>query len=150
MYNERYNLHKSTGYLLGMTSRTIRKLFNRELLKRGYRITGEHFDVLFYLMEKDGQHQQQLAETLCKDKTTITRIINRVEALNLVKRKTNRTDGRQKKVCLTGTGRKIVREAMSLSREIMIKVQKNISQADMAVFNKVLSQFHDVLIQEMP
>ncbi len=149
MGNKNYQLQESLGYLVNRASRTIRKYFNQELMRKGYRVTGEQFDVLARLWDKDGQHQQRLAETLCKDKTTMTRLIKSVEALNLVKRITNKKDERQKLVYLTNSGKKIMKELTSLAQKVLVKVQKGIDPKNMAICKNVLRRVHETLSKEL-
>jgi DNA-binding MarR family transcriptional regulator len=149
MGNKKYQLKDSLGYLINRASRTIRKYFNQELMRTGYRVTGEQFDVLVLLWNNDGQHQKSLAETLCKDKTTMTRLIKSVEALNFVKRVTNKKDERQKLVYLTKSGNKIMKVLTSLSQEVLVKAQKGIDPADMAICNDVLRRVHETLSKEL-
>ena len=94
MDNENYQLQDSLGYLVNKVSRTIRKYFNQELMRKGYSVTWEQFDVLVHLSDRNRQHQQHLAKTLLKDKSTMTRLIESVEKLKLVKRVTNKKDKR--------------------------------------------------------
>jgi DNA-binding MarR family transcriptional regulator len=133
-----------------MASRTIRKYFHQELVRQGYRVTGEQFDVLVRLWDNDGQHQKSLAKTLCKDKTTVTRLIKSVEELNLVKRVTNKKDERQKLVYLTKSGKKIMKVLTSLSHEVLVKAQKGIDPTNMAICKDVLKRVHKTLSKETP
>ena len=149
MSSNNYQLHESLVYLVNRTTRTIRKYFNQELMRKGYRVTGEQFDVLVRLWDKDGQHQKSLAETLCKDKTTVTRLIKSVETLNLVKRVTNKKDERQKLVYLTNSGKKIMKELTSLAQKVLVKVQKGIDPADIAICKDVLRRVHKTISQEL-
>lgn len=149
MGNKNYQLQDSLGYLLNKVSKTIRKYFNQELIRKGYSVTREQFDVLAHLWYKDGQHQQRLAETLCKDKTTMTRLIKSVEALNLVKRATNKKDKRQKFVYLTRSGKKTMKVLNSLAQEVSVKAQKGIDPKNMAICKNVLRQIHETLLKEL-
>ncbi len=149
MSSKNYQLQNSLGYLVNKASRTIRKYFNQELMKKGYSVTGEQFDVLAHLWDKDGQHQQRLAETLCKDKTTMTRLIKSIEALNLVKRVTNKKDERQKLVYLTRSGKKIMKVLNSLAQEVSVKAQKGIDPKNMATCKNVLRRVHETLSKEL-
>lgn len=149
MNSKNYQLQDSLGYLINKTSRTIRKYFNQELMRKGYSVTGEQFDVLARLWDKDGQHQQQLAEALCKDKTTMTRLIKSVEALNLVMRVTNKKDERQKLVYLTRSGKKIIKVLNSLAQEVSMKAQKGIDPKNVAICKNVLRRVHETILKEL-
>jgi DNA-binding MarR family transcriptional regulator len=79
----------------------------------------------------------------------MTRLIKSIEALNLVKRVTNKKDERQKLVYLTKSGKKIMKELNSLAQEVLMKVQKGINPADMASCKDVLKRIHKTLSKEL-
>lgn len=149
MSSSDYHLHQSLGYLVTKAAKIIRKYFNQESTRKGYCVTGEQFDVLVRLWHKDGQHQKSLAEALCKDKTTMTRLVKSVEALNLVKRVINKKDKRQKLVYLTKSGKKIIKALTSLSERVSLKAQKGIDAADIAICKDVLRRVHETLSNEL-
>ena len=145
MGKNKYTFQNSLGYLVNSASRIIRKYLNQEFIKKGYSVTGEQFDILLHLWDTDGQHQQQLAEALYRDKTTITRAINSLEALNLVRRISNKKDKRQKLVYLSKSGEKIAKELTSLAQTILLKTQNGIDPAKLDISKNVLRQFNETL-----
>ena len=52
----------------------------------GYDVTCEQWSVLVNLGKKNGQSQQELAGLICKDKTSVTRLIDNMEKHSLVVR----------------------------------------------------------------
>jgi DNA-binding MarR family transcriptional regulator len=112
-------------------------------------VTGEQFDILLHLWDTDGQHQQKLAEVLYRDKTTMTRAINSLEALNLVKRISNKNDKRQRLVYLSKPGKKIAKELTSLAQVILLKTQKGIDPAELTISKNVLRKFIETLSKEL-
>jgi DNA-binding MarR family transcriptional regulator len=149
MDNENYRVHESLGYLVHRTSRLIRKYFNKELTRKGYSLTGEQYDVLFHLWHRDEQQQHELAKGLCKDKTTITRLIKGIESLNLVRRISNKDDKREKLVCLTASGKAVVKELASLAQAILERAQKGITSSNIAVCKEVLTQIGETISREL-
>lgn len=149
MSNKNYRRSELLGYLVHRTSRLIRKYFNKELMRKGYRLTEEQYDVLVHLWFNNDQHQQDIAIALCKDKTTITRLIKDIETLKFVKRTSNKKDKRQKLVCLTASGKVIIKELMSLAQELLSKAQKGIDLSDIAVCNEVLIQINETISREL-
>ncbi len=149
MDNEKNTVDESLGFLIQRTSRLIRKYLNKELTRKGYSLTGEQYDVLFHLWHQDEQHQHDLAKMLCKDKTTITRLIKGIESLNLVKRASNKEDKRKKLVCLTASGKAVVKDLASLAQAVFEKAQKGISSSDIAVCKEVLTQISETISREL-
>lgn len=149
MGKENYRELESLGYVVNKTARLMRKYFNKELIRKGYSLTGEQHDVLVYLWHMGEQNQQELARALFKDKTTMTRLIKSVEALNFVKRVSNKNDKRQKFVCLTAQGRIMMKDLAGLAQTALRKAQKGISTSDMTACKAVLAQINETLSQEL-
>lgn len=149
MDNENFKVHESLGFLIQRASRLIRKYLNKELTGKGYNLTGEQYDILFHLWHRDVQNQHDLARRLCKDKTTITRLIKGIESLNLVKRVSNKEDKRKKLVCLTASGKTVVKELASLAQAVFEKAQEGISSSDIAVCKEVLTEISETISQEL-
>jgi len=125
------------------------KYFNKNFIKKGYNLTGEQYDILIHLWYRDEQYQQDIAKALCKDKTTVTRLIKNIEALRFVKRISSKKDKRQKLVCLTSSGKTIVKELMNLEQAILQKAQKGGNHKNIAVCKEVLRQINELLSKEL-
>ncbi len=61
----------------------------------------EHWPVLKMLIVNNGQTQQELANTIYKDKATLTRTIDSLEKIGLVERKFDAKDRRKRLVFIT-------------------------------------------------
>ncbi len=149
MKKENYHLQESFGYLVGRTSRIIRKILNNELSRNGFNLTGEQFDILVELWNRDGQNQQQLAEKLYKDKSTMTRLIKNVEKLTLIRRVKNIKDERQRLVYLTGSGKKMVKQILSLTRRVIEKALNGVSASELNACKDVLKEINKILSREL-
>jgi DNA-binding MarR family transcriptional regulator len=149
MKRENNQLQESFGYLVGRTSKIIRKILNNELSRNGFNLTGEQFDILVELWNRDGQNQQQLAEKLYKDKSTMTRLIKNVEKLNLISRVKNQKDERQRLVYLTGSGVKMVKKILILTRRVISKAQNEIPASHLKACKDVLKQINEILSREL-
>ncbi|MEJ7674181.1 MAG: MarR family transcriptional regulator [Chitinophagaceae bacterium] len=74
----------------------------RKILKRsGLDITIEQWSVLYHLWKEDGQSQQQLCDATFRDKPGITRLVDNLEKLKLVKRVPSKDDRRINLIYLT-------------------------------------------------
>ncbi|MBI1928890.1 MarR family transcriptional regulator, partial [Candidatus Poribacteria bacterium] len=81
-----YNLDESLGYIVNRAARAVLNRLNRNFAEAGHDATAEQWRILVHLWHQDGQRQQQLADIICQDKTSITRLINGLEKRNLVVR----------------------------------------------------------------
>lgn len=67
--------------------------------------------VLVVLAETGPQHQQQIADRLRVDRTSMVTLVDRLEALGHAERRPDPSDRRRYSVCLTPAGRKAMRAA---------------------------------------
>jgi len=67
----------------------------------------ELLEIIGLLWRRDGINQQEIAEIVSKDKSSVTYLINSLVKRGLVKRVENKNDRRNKQVFLTPKGRQI-------------------------------------------
>ena len=110
-------MDKSLGFIINRASAAIKKEFNKRL--RPYDLTPEQWSILNRLGEQDGLTQKDIAERTYKDQPNITRILDKLEKKELLKRVDNPEDRRAFLIFLTDKG-KGIRESI-----IPITVQLN-------------------------
>ena len=93
--------NNSFGYLLSTCNNQLIKLLNREFTNAKLGLTREQYVVLTILWEKDSVSQQFIANTLGKDKYSITKLIDGLEKRKLVKRVPTENDRRVKLIEVT-------------------------------------------------
>ncbi len=118
---------------------------NQNFKKAGYDITTEQYRVLVNLWNKDGQNQQEIAEATRKNKTSMTRILNRLEKRNLVVRVPNHLDNRNKLVYLTNTGKKIPEALANLAKQTLSEALVGISEKKIEMCKDILCEIFDNL-----
>lgn len=99
-----YDMDNALGYLIGHTAMRIKIGLRRLFLKSGLDVTPEQWVVLFRLHEREGLTQSELGDRTVKDKTTVTRILDRLEKKGLVHRRRDSRDRRSQRIFLTETG----------------------------------------------
>jgi DNA-binding MarR family transcriptional regulator len=94
---------------LGMRLRTAYLTMHRRFnaLFADHEVTADQFVLLTLLAEEDGITQRELARRCGSDANTITAMLNRLQRLELIERRTHATDGRAWCVALTDTGRQL-------------------------------------------
>jgi DNA-binding MarR family transcriptional regulator len=85
-------------------------------------ITPDQFTVLRTLLERDGITQRELTHLISSDPNTVASLLERMEAANLIERKTHEKDRRANRLNLQPAGKKKYGEA----REIAIELQRQI------------------------
>jgi len=143
MPHTKYIIEESLGYALGRSFRSLGALVNHHLAKEGHDITCEQGSILFNLGKKNGQSQQELACLVCKDKTTMTRLIDNMEKRNLVVRIPDKTDKRQKLIYLTKKGKDLQVKLIEVVQKTSKEAQKSIDLKDLEVCKKVLHQVYE-------
>ena len=138
MPNHHYNLEDSLGYIVGRTGRSMANRLNHNFEKAGYDITCEQWGVLMNLCQKDGQSQKELAGCTCKDKTSITRLIDGMEKRDLVVRIPDKKDGRQKLIYLTNKGKNLQKKLFSLVQRMLHDAKAGVNPKDLEICKNVL------------
>ena len=118
---------------------------NRSFAKAGHDVTGEQWRILGCLWHRDGQRQQDLANVVHKDKTSITRIIDGMERRDLVVRIPDKLDRRQKLIYLTDKGKRLQEELMQIVQRTSLEAQQGINPEHLDVFRDVLTNIHSNL-----
>lgn len=99
-----YRFTQSLGRLTKDISYTIGKLLEQYFLKAGYEITPLEWVILTYLYNKGMLNQVQLAEFSGRDKVSIKRAVDQLEAKQWVTRTKDSQDRRYNQVRLTEYG----------------------------------------------
>ncbi len=139
--------------LATLVTRASRALVNRLQSMfdgKGYDITVEQWMILLLLWQNNGQYQQQLAESIGKDKTTVTRLVDGLERRSLVVRKSGAIDKRQKAVFLTAVGKKLEQDLIPLGIENARLAQQGISSEELSICKDVLRRIRNNLLEAKP
>ncbi|GLZ06609.1 MarR family transcriptional regulator [Actinomadura sp. NBRC 104412] len=101
------------GYLLKHAHVLMSELLNKALAPYG--IDGRELGVLLVLAGHEPGSQQQVAQRLGVDRTTMVALLDTLEDKGLVSRHPHANDRRRNVVELTETGKKTVRQAIEAS-----------------------------------
>ena len=145
MKSKNYELENSLGYVIGRAGRSMGTRLNRNFTEKGYDVTCEQWAVLSNLWRRNGQSQQELASTTCKDKTSMTRLIDGLEKRNLVVRTPDKIDHRQKLIYLTSKGKEFQQKLLQIVQKTLQEAQQSVSIKDIAVCKKVLQRVYENL-----
>lgn len=96
---QREDLSRNFGFILNDVARLMRTLFDRRVRSLG--LTRSQWWVLTHLYRNDGVTQSELAVTLEIEKPTLGRLLDRLEAKGWVRRASDASDRRAKRVYLT-------------------------------------------------
>ena len=125
-------------YQTGHFTKKFLEQMQQAFSEAGFNITAEQFNLLTLLWYEDGLSQQQLADAVNRDKTTVSRVLDRMIKGNLVK-KVSGQDKRERLIYLTGHGKAIQQQLVTISGTLYMKVIRGIPAKELM---HVLSTLH--------
>lgn len=134
---------ESIGRLIYKTSHILRNY--AENLLNPYDLTVEQFHLLKQTSLENGISQSELCQIVEKKPANITRILDRLEKKEWVKRQPNPSDRRSSLVFLTEEGERIIDEVSSLFESYSGWFIEGISSEDEVVFRRVLEKINNNL-----
>jgi DNA-binding MarR family transcriptional regulator len=100
-------------------------------------------DVLTTLTEAEGVSQQELAKRLYVTKGNISGLLDRLETVGLVERRSTETDRRQYEIYLTPTGRDAAEKAIALQRAFVGETLGQMTGRDLSALEELLIAMRD-------
>ena len=101
-------------------------------------IGGEEWAVLLMLWQRDGLLPSEIAEATTRDRTTTTRMLDRLVKKGLVLRGSDKADGRRVVVSLTERGRGLREVLVPAAGQFVAEATKGLEQGDIDQALKVL------------
>lgn len=109
--------HRQGGFLISKVHQTAGRIFARMLRERGIEINPAQGRVLFVLWDHGAMNIQSLAKKLSLEKSTLTTLLDRLEAAGQVVRVPSRKDRRQIQIELTAKNREMHQLYEEVSKE---------------------------------
>ena len=101
--------------------------------------------MLYHLWKQDGRSQQQLCSATYRDKPSITRLVDNLEKLQLVKRVPSDSDRRINLIYLTKLSQKLQDQSMELAEETLNEALGGVPADQIDVCKDVLQIVYDNL-----
>ena len=138
MSNNQFKKGELYSFITGKASTAIARRLQKNFKQSGLDITIEQWSVLYHLWKEEGQSQQQLCDATFRDKPSITRLVDNLEKLKLVKRVPSKDDRRINLIYLT-------KEAMHLQEKTMEVANQTLNEALSGVTNGQIEIAKEVL-----
>ena len=129
----------------GMASTAVARRLQKNFRNAGLDITIEQWTILYHLWKEDCLSQQELCNRTYRDKPSITRLIDNLEKLKLLKRSSHKNDKRINLVCLTDAGKALQDLTLELANVTMDEALFDVKKEDIDVVKKVLQKVYDNL-----
>jgi len=145
MPNNQFKKGELYSFVTGKASTAIARRLQKKFNTAGLNITIEQWSVLYQLWKEDGRSQQQLCNATFRDKPSITRLVDNLEKLNLVKRVASENDRRINLIYLTKNAQKLEEETMLIADETLNEALKTVPADRIDVCKEVLQIVYDNL-----
>jgi len=145
MPNNQFKKGELYSFITGKASTAIARRLQKKFNDAGLNLTIEQWSVLYHLWKGDGMSQQQLCHATFRDKPSITRLLDNLEKLQLVKRVDSDTDRRINLIYLTKYAQKLQEQTMSMAEETLNEALIGVDSARIEVCKEVLQIVYDNL-----
>lgn len=145
MLNNQFKRGELYSFITGKASIAIARRLQKKFNVNGLNITIEQWSVLYHLWKADGKSQQELCNATFRDKPSITRLVDNLEKLNLVKRVPDAADRRINKIYVTKQAQKLQEQTMQLAEETLNEALEGVPAEHINLCKEVLQKVYDNL-----
>jgi DNA-binding MarR family transcriptional regulator len=145
MPNNQFKKGELYSFITGKASTAIARRLQKKFNASGLSITIEQWSVLYHLWKEDGKSQQELCNRTFRDKPSITRLVDNLEKLNLVKRVSSKEDRRINMIYLTQEAYALQEQTMGLAEETLNEALQLVPPDQVDVCKAVLQVVYDNL-----
>jgi MarR family transcriptional regulator, transcriptional regulator for hemolysin len=125
--------------MIKMIHEVFRALKKRISEQTEAKLTGEQFGLLYAISRKAEEvTQKDMAELMCKDQSAILRMIDLLEAKELLRRVVDKTDRRKNQIMVTKKGERAIELYLEIEFQLTEELQQGLSQAELDMFYKVI------------
>ncbi|MDL2267554.1 MarR family transcriptional regulator [Desulfovibrio sp. OttesenSCG-928-G15] len=140
MYERYYDVDKSLGYLTITTNRLMSANLRKRLLEAEIDITAEQWGILAQLWNNGSIAQDELANAICVDKSSLSRVLDVLERRGLVIRKRAPSDARRKVLYPTKEAEKLRTKCKEVADECSQRLMAGVDPDEMDCCLRVLTQ----------
>ena len=145
MPNNQFKKGELYSFITGKASTAIARRLQKKFNSAGLNLTIEQWSVLYHLWKEEGISQQELCNATFRDKPSITRLVDNLEKLNLVKRVPSDNDRRINLIYMTRQAQKLQEETMQLAEETLNEALETVPAEKVEVCKEVLKLVYDNL-----
>lgn len=145
MPNNQFKKSELYSFITGKASTAIARRLQKNFKQAGVEITIEQWSVLYHLWKEDGLSQQQLCEATFRDKPSITRLVDNLEKLQLVKRVASKNDRRINMIYLTPEAQQLQEQSMELANKTLNEALEGVTNGQIEIAKEVLQTVYENL-----
>ena len=145
MPNNQFKRGELYSFITGMASTALARRLQRNFKQAGLEITIEQWSVLYHLWKEDGLSQQELCNRSFRDKPSITRLLDNLEKLKLVKRYPSKNDRRINLIKLTEQAMELQEQTMEMANQTLNEALEGVSKEHVEMCKAVLAKVYENL-----
>jgi DNA-binding MarR family transcriptional regulator len=145
MQNNQFKRGELYSFITGKASTAIGRRLQKNFKEANVEITIEQWSVLYHLWKQDGLSQQQLCDATFRDKPSITRLVDNLEKLKLVKRVASKDDRRMNMIYLTSEAQVLQEQTMGLANQTLNEALDGVTIEQIEIAKMVLQKVYDNL-----
>ena len=134
------DFENSIGPWLGKTVKILEYYLQEQFNEHGLDLTKEQMIVLKRLHDEDGLSQNELAYLTLRNKSSLTRLLSKMENKGYISRKQCKEDKRINHVFLNELGKKIFKKSKPAINEMISRMEQNISDSEKQQIIKTLKK----------
>ena len=133
------------SFITGVASTAIARRLQKNFKQHGIDITIEQWSVLYHLWKQDVQIQQELCHATFRDNPSITRLVDNLEKLKLVKRVASVEDRRINMIYLSEAAATLRDQTMEMANQTLNEALGGVSPEEIEICKSVLQRVYDNL-----
>jgi DNA-binding MarR family transcriptional regulator len=145
MPNNQFRKGELYSFITGKASTALARRLQKNFKQNGLDITIEQWSVLYQLWKNDGMSQRELCNSTYRDKPSITRLVDNLEKMKLVRRVPSKDDRRMNLIYLTEAAKALQEGSMDLANLTLNEALTGVSPADIELCKSVLQKVYDNL-----
>jgi len=131
--------------VFGRTHHMISRFMKNKLKEYEIPLSKEQIIVLSKLHKKDGQTQNELAECIHRDKTSLTRILNKLEQKELAIRVRDKEDKRVNKIYITQSGQTMFKRVIPILQSVSTMIESWLSETETQLLKETSEKIQNQL-----
>ncbi len=145
MPNNQFKRGELYSFITGKASTAIARRLQKNFKQANVDITIEQWSVLYHLWKQDGLSQQQLCDATFRDKPSITRLVDNLEKLKLVKRVPSKDDRRMNMIYLAKEAVDLQEKTLELANQTLNEALEGVTIEQIEIAKQVLQKVYDNL-----
>ncbi|ARV07250.1 MarR family transcriptional regulator [Polaribacter sp. SA4-10] len=126
------DFESSIGPWLGRTVKVLDYVLNESFKSNNLDLTKEQMVVLKKLIDNDGLNQNELAFLTLRNKSSLTRLLSKMESKNYILRRQCKKDKRAKNVFLAPLGKETFLKSKPVVKGVITEMELSVSKKEKA------------------